>query len=268
MCAAQRAWKFDPGLGEGKRVGSWNALGATGRLSAVSPHKCARLSCLSGPAGTRARGAGWGRGAPRHVLTHLPSPASQVFGPGRRQEQRLPVREGRGGGEPPPDPFPSPFILPTAAAAPPRGGGAGQSWGAEVDLVPFCGPPLRYPSEHSGASAGCQPWGGLHLPQHPGHRSALPPPAVWGVLPWPSPGPARPPQTAATVQTRLKRNVNPPSSLGALVLPTDPRGSGDREAPEKGSAEPAPPPNPRAPGIKLKTVSTGPGLAGGREWQW
>lgn len=181
-----------------------------------------------GPPGPGRAGLEWGRRAARHVLTHLHSLASQVSGPGRRRrEQRLPVREGGGGGEPPPDPSPSPFVLPTAAAAPPRGGGAGPSGGADVDLILSCGPSLQYPSEHSeGRGRGWETprlsgWGGpLLLPQHPGHRSALPSPAVWGVLP--SPSPAWPPQTATTVQTRLKRNVNPSPSLLAPSSPDRP----------------------------------------------
>lgn len=88
-------------------------LGPLRRISAVLPaERCARPSCLRGQPRPRAAGLERGRGTLRHVFTHLrslSSAASQVSGHGRCREQRRPVREGRGGGEPPPDPFPSPF---------------------------------------------------------------------------------------------------------------------------------------------------------------
>lgn len=131
---AQRARKFDPGLGEGRCVGRWDALGPLDGPPQSPPQKGARGGVASvGPPGPGSAGLEWGEGLPATsplLLTQLcdltgvwprPPRGTKAFCPG-----------GRGGREPPPDPFPSPFTFPTAAAAPPRGGGAGRGRGADA----------------------------------------------------------------------------------------------------------------------------------------
>lgn len=121
VCVAWRAWKSDPGRGEGRCVGSWDApWGHWTDLRSLPAGRCSRLTCLRGLTQTQGRRAGMGtRGL--QVLTRPPSAssaASQVSGHrGRcRWEQRLSVPRG-GAGEPPPDPFSSP-PPPTATVAP------------------------------------------------------------------------------------------------------------------------------------------------------
>lgn len=121
--------------GKGSAFGAGTHCGAAGRISALSPaERCARLSCLSGPAG----GAGleWVRGA---YATASPTCARAALRPHRCLATAAAVNKGclsqkgegrRAAPRPVPIPLPPP---PTAAMAPPGGGGAGKCWGAGVD---------------------------------------------------------------------------------------------------------------------------------------
>lgn len=158
----------------------------------------------------RPRGAGleWGRRTLRHVFTHLrslSSAASQVSGHGRRWEQRLPVREGRGGGEPPPDPFPSPF--PPLRQWFPREREGRAKTGARTRIRSFTAvlariPPrvLREAGQGGRRLPGCQRWGGLFLlPQYPERARPL---LLWA--PFPVPAPPDRPRRQPQFKTRLK----------------------------------------------------------------
>lgn len=213
VCVAQRTWKFDPGLGEGKCVwscdelwGHWTDLrclpsrkvhkaelfqwahrdpgvqGLSGdeELPATSsptyarpalrPHRCLATAaagnkgCLSGK--------GEGEGSRPQTRSHPPSPHC---GSGSPERGRGGPRLGRGHGL---DPFLRSFALIPLQAFRGAGQGLGDSQAVSVGVA-------------------C-----LLVLQHPGDRGALQPLAVLGVLP--SPSPALPPQTATTVQTRLK----------------------------------------------------------------
>lgn len=194
------------------------------------PQKCAGLSCLRGPAGTRARGAGVGtRGCPPRshpptlagltgVWPRPPPPGTKAACPGR----------GRGRGAAP-RPVPIPLRSPHGGSGSPergcRGPEPGRGCGFDPFLRSFAPVPLRA-FRGAGRGTGDSQAVRLGWPPPPSPASwapsALPPPAVWGVLPGPSPGPAWPPRTATTVQTRLKRNVNPSPSLLAPSSPDRP----------------------------------------------
>lgn len=143
----------EPGDGRGVRrvasleIRSWTGgrevrlelrrtVGATGRISAVSPaERCASLSCPSGPAGSA--GLKWVRGA---YATSSPTYTRAAPRPHRCLATAAAANKGclsqKGEGEGsrpqtrshlffPPAPF--------AAMIPPGGGGAGQGWGADAD---------------------------------------------------------------------------------------------------------------------------------------
>lgn len=175
-----------PCWGRGSAFEAGTHCGATGRISAVSPaERCARLSCVSGP--TRTQGCRTGVETRRLPATFSPAYACPTLRPHRclataPREQRLPVPEGGGGEETPPDPFPLPFLPPAPLLRQwlPREG-AGRAWVGARTLIRYftavlCSDTIRsIPRGGAGArrQPGCQRWGGLFLlPQHPGHPNA------------------------------------------------------------------------------------------------
>lgn len=199
------------------------------------PQKCAWLSCLRGPPGTLARGAGVGtRGLPATTYTRWPR---RCLAPAAAGNKGCLSGKGEGeGSRPPTRSHPPSFSPPRQWLPGERVGRARAGRGCGFDpFLRSCAPiPLRAfrgagrgVGESQAVSVGWPP------PPSPAPRAPERPPAPCRFgrpsqsQSQPLPSPAWPPQTATTVQTRLKRNVNPSPSLLALILTTDPRWSGD-----------------------------------------
>lgn len=139
VCVAQRAWKSDPGLGEGKCIWSWDAFWGHWTDLRSLPRRKVHKAELSQWANPDSGVQGWSENEGSPPRPHPPTFA-QLCGltgvwplPPPGTKAACPGRERGRGTAPRPVPIPFPNAPPPAAVAPPRGGGAGQGCGADAD---------------------------------------------------------------------------------------------------------------------------------------